>query len=145
MLSAQTSCGEILVTVATAATAAAAEAAAITATTTTTAAEAATATAAAAEAATTFAAAAAEAAAASALFLRTSFIDLEVTATEIGTVGLFDSDAGLIGRAHRYKGEATWAASEFVHRDENISDRTKLSEVRAELVFGGLEGHVADV
>jgi membrane protein involved in colicin uptake len=142
MLSAQTSCEEILVTVTTAA--AAAEAAAITAATTTTAAEAATATAAAAEA-TTFAAAAAEAAAASALFLRTSLIDLEVTATEIGTVGLFDGNAGLIGRAHRNEGEATWAASEFVHRDENIGDRAKLSEVRAELVFGGLEGHVADV
>jgi hypothetical protein len=98
--------------------------------------------AAAAEAATT--AAAAEAAT-RALFLRTGFIDGQLTAAEIGAVHLFRGGLGLIGRAHGDERETAGAAGHLVHGDVNVGHGAELAESRAELVFGGLERQVTDV
>jgi hypothetical protein len=110
-------------------------------------------TAAATEAATATTAAAAEAATTAtaaeattwALFLRTGFIDGQLTAAEIDAVHLLCRDLGLIGRAHGDKRETAGAAGHLVHGDVNIGNSAELTESGAELVFGSLERQVADV
>ena len=120
--------------------------AAIAATTETTAI--ATAAAAAATAAETTAAAAATAAAAEAAgarFLRTGFVDSQGATAEIGAIQLLSRGLRLFSGAHGDEREATWATGHFVHGDVNVGDGTELAKGLTELVFGGLERHIADV
>jgi hypothetical protein len=111
--------------------------------TTTAATEATTFTAAAAEAATTLATT--EAAASRTVFLRTGFIDGELTATEFGTVHLFSGILGFFSRAHGHESETARAARHTIEGDVNVSNGAKLFENGAQLVSGGLERQVTDV
>jgi hypothetical protein len=113
---------DLVPTVATIAIATAATTVPATATAATAAAEATTA-AAAAEA--TTAAATAEAAT-RAIFLRTRFIDRQLTAAEIDAVHLFCSLLGFICRAHGDERETAGAAGHLVHGDVNIGHGTEL-------------------
>jgi hypothetical protein len=108
------------------------------------------------EAATAFAAAAATEATATAaaattegtagaFLLGTSFVNGESATTEVDAIELLSGHLGLFGRAESNERETAGAAGHFVHGDVNVSDVTELNESRAELVFGGFEGHVANV
>ena len=124
------------------ATAAATAAAEATAATAAAAAEATTAAAAAAEAAT---AAAAAKAATRAVFLRTGFIDRQLTASELDAIDLLSRNLGLFSRTHGYEGKTAWAACHFVHGDVNVGNGTELAEMRAELVFSRFEREISNV
>jgi nucleoid-associated protein YgaU len=106
------------------------------------AAEATTAAAAAAEAAT---AAAAAKAATRAVFLRTGFIDRQLTASELDAIDLLSRNLGLFSRTHGYEGKTAWAACHFVHGDVNVGNGTELAEMRAELVFSRFEREISNI
>jgi hypothetical protein len=105
----------------------------------------------AAEAATTLAAAEAatlattEATASGAVFLRTGFIDGQLTTTELNAVGLFSGILSLLGGAHGHERETTRTAGHTVKGDVNVGNGTELLEVCAQLFSRGLERQVADV
>ena len=64
---------------------------------------------------------------------------------EVDAIELLSSELGLFGRAESDERETAGAAGHFVHGNVNVRDVTELTEGRAELVFGGFEGHVANV
>gem|GEM_PF-1651132 len=110
--------------------------AAETATTTTAAAAAEATTATAATAAT---AAATEATAAGTLFLRTCFVDRQLTTVEFRAVNFLGCFLRFFCSSHGHEGETTRATGHPVHSDVNVGHTAILAEVRTEFVFSRLE------
>ena len=79
------------------------------------------------------------------LDLRLSFVNLEVTAVELGAVHRRDGSGGFVSGAEGDESEAARATGFTIHCNVDISDVAELAESVTEAVFGGVEGEITNV
>ena len=100
---------------------------------------------AAAAAAAAIAAAGTAAAAAGTLFAGTGFVDGEITALDVLAVDLRDGGLGAFRRGHGHEREAARTVGGTIHHQVDFRNWAARRKEVLQVVFGGIEGEVADV